>query len=55
MNPEALRELVFAIVSCAIDGGIWHDSYNVVRGTIDKNNKIEPANPKFQKARTPSK
>ena len=28
-------KLVFAIGSCAIDGGIWHDSYNVVGG-IDK-------------------
>jgi NADH-quinone oxidoreductase B subunit len=28
-------KLVFAIGSCAIDGGIWHDSYNIVGG-IDK-------------------
>ncbi len=28
-------KLVFAIGSCAIDGGIWHDSYNVVGG-VDK-------------------
>ena len=28
-------KLVFAIGSCAIDGCIWHDSYNVVGG-IDK-------------------
>jgi Ni,Fe-hydrogenase III small subunit len=28
-------KLVFAIGSCAIDGNIWHDSYNVVGG-IDK-------------------
>jgi len=28
-------KLVFAIGSCAIDGNIWHDSYNVVGG-VDK-------------------
>jgi len=28
-------KLVFAIGSCAVDGGIWHDSYNVVGG-VDK-------------------
>lgn len=28
-------KLVFAIGSCAVDGNIWHDSYNVVGG-IDK-------------------
>jgi Ni,Fe-hydrogenase III small subunit len=28
-------KLVFAIGSCAIDGNIWHDSYNVV-GQLDK-------------------
>lgn len=28
-------KLVFAIGSCAIDGGIWHDTYNVVGG-LDK-------------------
>ena len=28
-------KLVFAIGSCAIDGGIWHDTYNVVGG-VDK-------------------
>jgi Ni,Fe-hydrogenase III small subunit len=32
-TPEP--KLVFAIGSCAIDGGIWHDSYNVIGG-IDK-------------------
>ena len=28
-------KLVFAIGSCAVDGNIWHDSYNVVGG-LDK-------------------
>lgn len=28
-------KLVFAIGSCAIDGGIWHDTYNVIGG-VDK-------------------
>jgi len=28
-------KLVFAIGSCAIDGNIWHDSYNVIGG-VDK-------------------
>ncbi len=28
-------KLVFAIGSCAVDGGIWHDSYNIVGG-VDK-------------------
>ena len=35
-NPK----LVFAIGSCAIDGGIWHDSYNVIGGV----DKIIPVN-----------
>jgi len=32
-TPEP--KLVFAIGSCAIDGNIWHDSYNVIGG-VDK-------------------
>lgn len=31
-------KLVFAIGSCAIGGGIWHDSYNVIGGA----NKVIP-------------
>jgi NADH-quinone oxidoreductase B subunit len=33
-------KLVFAIGSCATDGGIWHDSYNVIGGV----DKIIPVN-----------